>query len=177
MRNYTAKVIGSLRFTGTFRLNPFPGAYPTRVVVLKEGMLKADVKGVESRVPGDYESFKILYCGKPNTIALKKYVLKPRFLNFLHYFEFDRKNLVYGFYYNELGPMIKTTKAFEFYHAYVAQGENAWPWFLEAWRPLRVGQFTAYNHFPIQDGRHLKDALERLLVAYKRLEPVKNVNL
>jgi hypothetical protein len=147
MRNFTIKVIEKIPFVTTrWKLKPFPGAYPTRVLVVKRS--PKDWRFAECKPFNTFKDYEVLYFGKPNAIILKEIADRKGSSNFMYY-EFDKKTIVYA-----AGVVVgritsKTAGIFNFYHPYTAYDPFvAWPWFTSKWAPLKVGKYTAYNHFP-----------------------------
>lgn len=178
MRNYTTQVIEKMNFTKVLSLYPFPGKYPTRVLVA-ERLLKIGMAEPEQAMPlREFKGYKVIYLGKPNLITLKK--IAPVVQRNLVVYEFDKKNLIYSQLYSLNGSQIKTSPSFSFYHAYTQlDNYRCWPWFLAPWRTLRVGEYTTYNHFQDKKADEgLRTALQAQLNSAKIAPSFrKNVNL
>jgi hypothetical protein len=145
MRNITVDVVKKMSFTKLFKLNPFPGKYPTRVLIVQRD--KWDKTLGQPRPLREFENLKVVYLGKPNPITLKK--LEARFNAQTMCYEFDKQNLVYASTVLGLQIIQRWTPGFEFYHAYVRLDEtHVWPWFVTKWSSLRIEGKVAYNHFP-----------------------------
>jgi hypothetical protein len=169
VRNYMLKVVEKLHFTKAFRLYPFPGKYPTRVLVVERN--KKDWKYTEPRALMDFKNYKVLYFGKPDLITLRTLNKKASVLRM--FYEFDKKNIVYAAGYVGGQLVARLMPSASFYHAYAQiDAYIPWSWFLTPWRTLRIGNFAAYNHFPNKNAdENLSLALQGMLAQIK--EPVK----
>lgn len=152
MRNYTTKYIKEkLGFTTKFNLNPFPGKYPTRVLV--------------ARIPLNakwYEFDSPLYIGKPNLIVLGK--LANEIVGNILHLEFDKKNFIYARHMASGRSVIRNSPSFAFYHPYVAINQNfPWPWFLTKWHSLKVKNHFVYSIYEPNHDSNLTDGLLDML--------------
>src|SRR6266852_4574336 len=92
MRRITLKQIKKLRFGTKFELAPYPGLYPTRLLVVQ--MLPEDVLLFSDVHPAlkDLKAYKVIYLGKPNSSIVRHLAKKTPFSYVT--FEFDRAKII-----------------------------------------------------------------------------------
>lgn len=148
MRNITLKQIEKLRYGTAIKLAPYPGRYPTRLLVLQKPWVPLSTQPtVKDMTEGDY---KVLYLGKPNRVVAN-YFHKRSDLRSMIAFEFDKARIVASAFYTGLAIRFVAGPNYTFYHAYMQhEGRNLLDWLTHPAQPIRIGKFTAYNHYPAQ---------------------------
>lgn len=151
MRHYTPHVVMKQKVLGAFRLYPFPGKYPTRIMLFNR-VVPLGPNGYPAytnEFPTNIKIAKVLYLGKPSREAvINNCFISPEVMAV----EFDRKQLIYIGTIGRVGRIFsKVSLAFTaFYHRGIDVQQHALlTWFTYQKEPIpvvRVGKYSAYDH-------------------------------